>query len=121
MPPPPMVFALMAAFWGLTPAEEKRLWQALARATWSLVVSWRQQLLLYDETRAQLPAARVLLHQTCAPVEVLGVLEHLAREGVLTRRTVAAYEERILTAVDAEGHWCDHPMPAAARPAHDRC
>ena len=115
MPAPPMVFALMARFWGLTPAEAKVLWLALARARWSTVVSWRQQLLLYDERRARLPAAKVLLHQTCAPVEVLGVLEQLAREGVLPRRTIAAYEERVLSAVDAAGRWCDHPIPAAAR------
>jgi hypothetical protein len=108
MPVVPPVYTKLAAFWGLSADEARRVWFALKQAQGTDAVAFRQYLVFYDDNRAYKAAAQHLLHTICAPKRLLAVLEALQEEGLLSRRETTAVEETILGGVDAQGRWCDH-------------
>jgi hypothetical protein len=105
---PPYVLTRLAAFVGLSPAQQAQWWQAWKRAETPAAVALRQHLLFFDETRAQRPQARHMIHQVCAGTALVQVCEALVDEHLLSRPDATAIEDCIFQALDAQGHWRDH-------------
>ena len=108
MPPPPL-WGCLTRFLGLEPAEQQQWWRAVQQARWSQVVSWRLGLGLSaaQPTPAQLQA---FLEGPAHPQQLMGVLEHLGKEGGLARALVHRLEEAILARMQADGTWRYDPL-----------
>jgi hypothetical protein len=99
----PAVFWRFAAYWRLPAALTRLWWQALSQSRYTQPQALRQAGLLWEGTSLADPAA--VVHQTCAPVEVVAVLEALVHEGRLSRQRATQVEEHLLARVTREGHW----------------
>ena len=104
MPPPPRVFRVCCDFWEAPWRLQNVWWAALSAACGSQACEWRHLLLLYQGA-GSLIAPKHLLHDICAPRQVVGILEHLVEEGRLERRTATRIEEFILHYVNKQGGW----------------
>ena len=112
--PPPPLWGCLVRFLGLTPAEQQQWWRAVQQARWSVVVSWRLGLGLSpaQPTPMQLQA---FLDGPASPQQLMGVLEHLGKEGGLALDLVHRLEEAILARVQRDGTWKYDPLPTPGR------
>jgi hypothetical protein len=108
IPPPPPLWLTLAQFWDLNTQQSRQTWAALYRARWSTAAAWRMTLAHFE---GQHPALRSpervfrFLAVNVQPETVLGVIEALIREGLLSRQEGGQVEEKILGCVGREGDW----------------
>ena len=69
----PAVFWRFAEYWRLPAALTRTWWQALSQSRYAQPTALRQAWLLGGATALADPAS--VVHQTCAPAEVVAVLE----------------------------------------------
>ena len=99
---PPHIFMLFAAFWQLPEPQMRRLWDVLGRSRYSAPTALRQAWLLYQA--APIFDIKSLVHAACAPERIIGVLEALVLERLLSRAEATEFEEYILKCTK-DGHW----------------
>jgi hypothetical protein len=113
VPQPPLWVAVWNTV-GLPRWQAKRLWQAVAQATWPTTRQYRQQLVVYAGTIGTEAYAKYLSHELVPPARLLWLLEQLVAEQLVTRREVRDAEEAVLKWTTATGTW--HPKIAQPDP-----
>jgi hypothetical protein len=102
------IFMTLTQYATIDEDDARRWWQALGQARWGTSRSWQQALFLFDQaprSMAQLDRVLPFLTEVSPPGRVLRVIEHLWREGLLTRSQAAVLEEKVLACVGTEGEW----------------
>jgi hypothetical protein len=98
----------LAEFWGLSTQQSRQAWSALYRARWTTAANWRRVLVHFEGQRPTLRSPErvfAFLAAQVMPETILGVIEGLISEGLLTRREGNAIEERVLRHVGPTGDW----------------
>jgi hypothetical protein len=98
----------LCQFWGLSERQTRQTWAALSRARWTVAASWRLALCHFEGQAPALRSPERVLHFLAVnvrPQTVLGVLEALIQERLLSRAEGSAIEECLLTRVGATGDW----------------
>jgi hypothetical protein len=102
------LWTTLAQFWGLSERQTRQVWSALYRARWAKAAAWRQTLAYFEGQRPSLRSPeRVFgfLVVNVQPETVLGVVEALISERLLTRAEGGEIEESILGCVGRDGDW----------------
>ena len=99
----PPVFWQFARYWRLPERLTRLWWQALSQSRYSQPQALRQAWLLWDGAPIADPTS--VVQRTCAPAEVVAVLEALVHEGRLTRQLATQMEEVLLARATREGTW----------------
>jgi hypothetical protein len=108
VPPPPPLWQVLATFWGLSERQTRQSWTALYRARWARAAGWRQTLAHFE---GQHPTLRTpervfrFLATNVLPEMVVGVIEALIAERLLSRADGGQIEEKSLAHVGREGDW----------------
>jgi hypothetical protein len=107
IPAPPPLWATLCQLWHLDPTETSRFWRALYKAKWTESAGLRQRLVHFEgQTSDQrLKGVDSFVREHLAPQDIVGALEALASEGLLSPREKATIEEAVLSRVDAAGRW----------------
>jgi hypothetical protein len=116
-PPAPPLWTVLATFWGLSGRQTRQSWTALYRARWQVAAAWRQTLAHFEGQHPRLRSPeRVFrfLATNVMPQTVIGVIEALIAERLLSRQEGGQIEERILACVGAEGDWAAPGGPCIA-------
>jgi hypothetical protein len=100
---PPRIWNAFARCWQLPPPLARQWWSALRTSHYARPRALRQLLLTFDAV----PTADVehLIHQVCAPRQLMAVLEDLVHEQRLRRAQASRIEHYILVWVNKDGHW----------------
>ena len=103
MPTPAFWATLTSELWGLSAAESRRLWQALAGSRAPRPVSFRQQYALVGSG----PGWNIkhFCRVSCSPQQMMPVLEALVAEHRLARGDASKMEEKMLQWLDATRAW----------------
>jgi hypothetical protein len=106
-PPPPPLWVTLCELWRLDDGEARRCWRALYRAKWSASASLRQRLAHFEGQSAhqRLKQVDTLVRQGLTPQDVLGALEALAGEGLLSPKDRVKVETKVLEQVGRTGEW----------------
>jgi hypothetical protein len=114
IPPPPPLWLTLAEFWGLSTQQSRQTWSALYRARWATAAAWRMTLAHFEGQHPTLRSPERVWHFLAVNVQpetVLGVIEALISERLLSRVEGNAIEDCILTQVGATGDWAP-PAPS---------
>jgi hypothetical protein len=107
-PPPPPLWNVLTTFWGLSERQTRQSWTALYRASGARAAGWRQTLAHFEGQRPALRSRERVwdfVYRNVMPATVVGVLEALIEEGLLSRQDGGQIEECILACVGREGDW----------------
>jgi len=107
-PPPPPLWTVLAQFWGLSERQTRQCWSAFYRARWARAAGWRQALAHFEAQRPSLRTPERVWHfvyHNVMPETVVGVIEALISEGLLSRQEGGAIEEKIFACVGRDGDW----------------
>jgi hypothetical protein len=108
VPPPPPLWLTLAQFWGLSTHQSRQVWSALYRARWQVAAAWRLTLVHFEGQHPTLRSPERVFHFLAAnvmPETVIGVIEGLIAERLLTRVEGNQITECILNHVGATGDW----------------
>jgi hypothetical protein len=108
VPPPPPLWQVLAQFWGLSERQTRQGWRALYRARWARAADWRRVLVHFEGQHPSLRSPeRVFrfLAINVQPEVIVGVIEALIEEGLLSRPEGTAIEDCILAHVGRNGDW----------------
>jgi hypothetical protein len=116
-PPPPPLWTVLALFWGLSDRQTRQAWTALYRARWQVAAAWRQTLAHFEGQHPRLRSPERVwdfVSRNVMPATVIGVIEALISERLLSRQEGGQIEERILACVGADGDWAAPGGPCIA-------
>jgi len=103
---PPILWREFCQSWlGLSSHHTGRWWAAVCRSRWTRAVVVRGTLRGHELVDTQLEQVWHLYRDILAPRAVLGLIEDLICERILTRRDTCIIAEAILRQVDVHGQW----------------
>lgn len=110
---PSAMFRTLCQYFHLD-AVQASIWRtALSAAQSPTVQRWGRDVLDFDLAPPHGPDKFALVvpffRQVSPPARVVGVLEALVEEQLLTRREATQIEERVFACVNAQGEWCWDP------------
>jgi hypothetical protein len=108
VPPPPPLWQVLAAFWGLSERQTRQTWTALYRARWQVAAAWRMTLVHFEGQHPTLRSPERVwrfLSVNVMPETIVSVIESLIAEQLLSRVEGGQIEEKILACVGATGDW----------------
>src|SRR5262245_26180649 len=94
----PPVWAMMADYLALDPAQAGPWWHALTRSRWSEAASLRQKVLWHMQD----PGVKIA---TATPAELVQILGNLEREALVSHQAANTLIEAVLARTDAQGRW----------------
>jgi hypothetical protein len=103
-PAPPRIWCVLTSSLGLSPAQSRAWWVALARTTAPAAVALRTQVLLYD-VQPVLVSPITMAYETFAPRALIAAIEGCVQSRGLPRRDATAIEEMILRFTTKDGAW----------------